>query len=699
MTVIKSIKSYPLPAQKTVVDKPTNSSRIIIIDRSGSMHYEIGNVIDNVIEAVNQFPKGDMISIGWFSTEGGTYRFEIIGYALTDDRSAVVRILNKMRSVINLTCFSEILTDARNVMDTLQTFDLPISLIFHSDGYPVVRNYTSEENKIFSAIKAIRSGLSEVTVVGYGEYYNRELLSRMADALGGKLVHSQNWRTWETIMKEYVASAAPIPRIKIETESDGILFDKDGNVYQVEDGAVFVSPEVSTLFRYDSADENTSDTDPRSVYIAAKILLTKDMVDQAIDLLTELGDVAAAEKVSSAWTPEEFGKAAEYLDSLAKDKNLRFAKGCHPGQKPDLDAPCLLDAIDALVADSEARLWIGRGFNYKKIGVPHVPVDGTPEFVQADDLSLDLNDLVWNEKRLNLSARFVIPGHAMIGKNDLGLPEAYPCIKFRTFSIVTDGRLNVTSAPFSMSRTTFEYLKACGVVVGMVDKNKQVNDITSWFNDAPYMLDFTAVPLVNGSIVLTAPDTETICDALIDLLEQQAYLRVLNAKSKILKEAGITVTEEGLTPEQQAFLESKGIVHGVFRPKMVEGEASDQYIAPTLDIAIKSFSSIPHPDKIYEKQLDGKKLTPSEELVAKAMSDFDQTQPRLDTAEKLLEWIESQKHDLRSVMTETRADVQRAKFAVMLGHRWFAGVDRNNPIYDYMGYTFNFKLGQQEIAI
>ena len=367
--------------------------------------------------------------------------------------------------------------------------------------------------------------------------------------------------------------------------------------------------------------------------------------------------------------------------------------------KPAMDVPCFLDVMDILVDDPETRFWIGRGFQYKKIGRPRKPVEGSPEFVAGADLSLSLDNLVWNEERLNLSALFTIPGKALIGKNDLSLPEEYPCTKFRTFTLVQDGRLNVTSAPFSMSRPTFDILKSFGVLGGMVNKEGKETQVQDWFKDAPYLVNFKNVPLINGQIALEAPNTDYLCANLVDVLNYEARLRVWNAKAKLLKEAGVAVAQEGLTPEQQAYLESRGIVKGVYRPKTEEGEASDSYIAPTLAINIKGFSSLPSPDKVYDKEKEGKKLTPSESLIMGAMKQFDNTQPRVDTPEELLEWIEHTKSDIRYLLRDHRAVVQRAKFAILLGHKWFAGVDRKDPIYVHEGMTFEFKLGQKEIEI
>lgn len=701
MTLINYLKEIPLPPKIAVVQKPATTSRIIILDRSGSMWHEIENVVDNVIQAVKTFPDGDTISVGWFSSEGGLFRFELIGCVLGKDRSAAIRILEGMRSVKALTCFSEIMTDAKQVVNTLTAFNLPISLIFHSDGYPVVNNIQREESNLFDAINIIRPHLAEVLVVGYGEYYNRRLLSRMADALGGKLMHSQTYRDWNTILNEYSLFSNPVPRLPVPVGVGALYFDEEGNVYEPAEGLIYVSMDAGKLYRYLlSNNDLPSDVDDAAVYTLARILLNQERVDEAVDVLTQLGDVAAAEKVSSAWTPQEFGLVSKHLDMLSKFPEIRFEKGCHPGQKPALDAPCLLDVVTALTNDDTAKLWIGRGFDYKRIGKPRKPAEGMAEFLQAPDLALALDGLVWNEKRLNLSALFTIPGMAILEENDLGLPKEYPCIRFKTFTIVNDGRLNITSASFSMSRQTFATLQSYGVIGGMVDKDGSLTPVNAWFKDVPYKVDFSAVPLVNGKTVLTAPKTDYICEILSRLLIHEAELRVLNAKSKALKEAGVVVKEDGLTSEQQAFLASKGIVNGVYRPKMEDVEASDSYIAPTLEIAIKGYSSLPHPDKVAEKDASGnKKLTPSEELIKTTGQMYEMNQPPFETAEKLLEWLEEAKHNIRKAMSDLRAEVQRAKFAVLLGHKWFTGVDRNDPTYEHLGYTFVFKMGEEKIEI
>jgi len=65
-----------------VVPDPVN--HLWIYDRSYSMSYDLAALAKDLIYKAKEIPKGDTLSIGWFSSEG-QHNFILKGFKITDD--------------------------------------------------------------------------------------------------------------------------------------------------------------------------------------------------------------------------------------------------------------------------------------------------------------------------------------------------------------------------------------------------------------------------------------------------------------------------------------------------------------------------------------------------------------------------------------------------------------------------------------
>ena len=119
-------------------------------------------------------------------------------------------------------------------------------LHFFTDGYPVVNNYQKELDSIFSAIKKIKGKIQAAMFVSYGYYFNKELISQMAEKLGAILIQSSMISEYSnTITKLVTLSENQDPKEKVEpivskplavfnlSEQGVVVYgvDEDGNIY------------------------------------------------------------------------------------------------------------------------------------------------------------------------------------------------------------------------------------------------------------------------------------------------------------------------------------------------------------------------------------------------------------------------------------------------------------------------------------
>ena len=88
-------------------EKVKSKHQYIIIDRSGSMYYDIDQVVETIIKYVDTLSEGSKVSLGYFSGYG-QYGLSV-PYTLTKEKDGVVKTVETYRNVGGCTNFTEIL--------------------------------------------------------------------------------------------------------------------------------------------------------------------------------------------------------------------------------------------------------------------------------------------------------------------------------------------------------------------------------------------------------------------------------------------------------------------------------------------------------------------------------------------------------------------------------------------------------------
>ena len=140
----KYLSEYPVSGSSTFKVRPP-INWLMIFDRSGSTHYDLPKLVEDLKILCRKIPSGDTLSLGWFSSEGGQYDFFLKGWRVgSEDFQGLDHLLDQMKSSLSLTCFSEILDEAKTVVETLKVMSGSTSFVlsFFTDGYPIVSNYS-----------------------------------------------------------------------------------------------------------------------------------------------------------------------------------------------------------------------------------------------------------------------------------------------------------------------------------------------------------------------------------------------------------------------------------------------------------------------------------------------------------------------------------------------------------------------------
>ena len=140
---------------------------------------------------------------------------------------------------------------------------------------------------------------------------------------------------------------------------------------------------------------------------------------------------------------------------------------------------------------------------------------------------------------------------------------------------------------------------------------------------------------------------------------------------------------------------------GLYQAPVKAGiEALDFYMTSRFEIKVKGCSSIPAVKKLIEKRTKGKSPTMSESLLVNAYDTYDAFKDSEDSALERKKFLQDGIVALKCLLKPIRQEIQKTKFAVILGKRWFQEFDsRDQTQLVVEGNTFNFKLDEEKVKI
>lgn len=716
-------------AKKAAAAVPAPRNWILLFDRSGSMWGVLDGLVQDIKALARTMNPGDTVSLGWFSGYG-EHNFIVKGFKISGDAdyAALDKMLDRHAQTVGLTCFSEILADTKQVVEDLSVFSNSYSLIFFSDGYPTVGG-NREIETVLKTMEELRADVTTALLVGYGNYYNKQLMTDMSEKLGAALTHSENLKEFRVAADCFLKdSKGAGKRVKIELddvpyakgaskyaaafsvtgETVTLLAQDEGNVvYAAEtDAAVDRVYVLSSVRPKGSEEVSLSEKDVRSgasgheslvqgLYAAAYVLCQTGKTDQAMEALATVGDAYLIDALTNAYTPAEYGVAEKKVVRALAESAGRYVKGYKKNYLPPADAFCLLDVLDVLLDDPQAAFYpYSKSFDYKRIGVKaEVSDPNTPKFRAEDNARVPISSLVWNSSMLNLSVAAKIHGKiGLVGDaSKHGFSQEYPTWVHRNYALVKDGFLNVKVLPVSLSEGSFNELQAHGVI----DDGE-----TFGGESAIYDLHLDRVPVINRAMA----EGRTSATALAKLVASEYELKGKLKALKYFKDELVGDETEkvgvfaALNDAQIAFLEANFIGKNGFSPKVEKGEATDFYYAKEFDIKVKGLSSFPKVADVQKKVKDGKKLTVSDTYVNAGIQEWEKSGMAKQKKEVALAWLTGRIADLLKDQRAISRQIQEVKFAVLLAKKWFDEFQtREENTLSLGDLTFTFALREVKV--
>jgi len=705
---------------ENVVEERASVNHIWIYDRSGSMYGMLSELTEQLITLSRKIPMGDTLTIGWFSGNGQN-NFILKGFKVSDesDYTVLENAIRKNNTTVGLTCFSEILAETRTVIEDLSVFSETFALHFFTDGYP---NMDTSE-KIFNAIKKIDGKISSAMLVGYGYYYHKELMTAMAEKLGAMLIHSSmipEYTESITRLVELSGSGSPKQQIlppvtdplAVFTVTDqGVIL---GSVNE-ETGMVSVTPQgkrtniyyVSTTapegddeIAIDMVGEDNADL--MSALYASSLVLTQQMkTDVALEIIGGIGDKSLVDAVTNSFTIDEYGSVESKLEVAVNEPAARFISGKDTNYLPPNDAFCVFDVITKLMDDDEASfLPYHKGFVYNKVSKPTVTNDEFAKFIPEENPMCAMDDLVWHKNRLNLSVRAIINGSIDLREkegvtaSDVGLADNFPVFVYRNYTFIKDGITNVKKVYVSTTMETKKYFESKGIVI---------DDGDDFDCDGIYGLDLTGIPAINRALAEGNTSATNLCGWIKRDMQISGELKALKNFLKVEYDSATTEDTKLINEKQKELLVANGVdidKGGVYSPKVDSVDSTDMYIAKKFDIKIKGLSSIPSVKKVVEKMASGKNRTLSESVVEVGITKYEDFKATNDDEDMRKIWLVKAIAKLKAEQKGLRGGIQKTKFAIILGKRWFQEFDsREDNVLDYEDWKFTFVLGEEAVKI
>lgn len=665
----------PLAVAAAAVPAPVH--HLIAIDISGSMYSDLPQLrthLKNRLATV--VGEADTVSIIWFSGRGqcGTLvkAMKIRGMA---DLSALHKSIDRYLTATGLTGFKEPLQEASTLVAELRKAEPGhlVNFFFMTDGY----ENQNPEKDVLDLCTSLSKLVDSAAVVEYGWHCNRPLLAKMAEALGGKQIFSEDFTSYVDAFEGALGGSTKRVPVKLDQPAVGPVFAVVGtdllNFVPDAAGVVQVPEGLSALSYQTSApgEPFAKVTDkPGEAWAFTAQLAARGDANSVFEALGALGDVALINQFTNCFSKEDYSRFQEAALAAAADVSKRYVDGYDPTAVPKADAYTVLHLLGELTSSEDNLFYpYHPAFAYERIGAASEQKEPGVKFVPKDKAKgYPVSSVVWNETRPNVSIKVQIDGTvALPDDRPAKLPAQIDTHIFRNYTIIRDGIVHSRTLPVSLGKDSFDKLQAQGLLAG-----------ETWVAGQVYALTFPKLPVINRNMVSTVAAKDTFA-AVVALNALKAETKVFNDWRKRIapKTSDLYLMLYG--EDATEYLKGLGLTtFNGFSPLSTTVKSGDYYIAPELKIDVKGLSSLPKVEDVEKSIAAGKALKLSEFLMApaiKRIADFMASpiyKSAADGTAVLAAWLKSETEALVKKTREAQELLAGQKFAIVVGHAWFS---------------------------
>lgn len=702
--------------------KPQGINHVLIFDCSGSMTYELPSIADHIKNKLyTLLDPADTISAIWFSGQGQSgVIFENVKPANLLELDQMKKGLARWLRPIGLTGFVDPLRILTEIcLRFKQSGNLnPVSVFFLSDGQENQNSPSLVRREVFAS----GSLLSAATVVEYGPYADRQMLSDMAAAWGGSHIMSSDFEAYTPAIESHVGRTVsrrveysiPLTNGLAYSIGDGVI-----ETYEVVDGKVLLPEHVKSLFWIGESPDRAEYTSlPIEAYYALLYVYGLRMKPGIIyPALQNLGDVALIKQYAGCFGKQKYTDFCTRALACTFDADQRFHEGINRNLIPPKDSFTIMDLLRLLTPDDYidiktfeqyqrtsrksvqmTKVDLGDDLRAKLLDLANGK-DADPEQVKAAQTALadavgnvpvalkfvpytqskfPADNLIPNSSRANVGILIRRGGEVDLKSV---LPETMKSVFpegtmethiWRDYLLIKDGDVHVGKLMLHLCQETLikidaqislEKLDQSAVNVGFpYDDEKRNVRLT------PVTFDLSKIPVVNRQSV------ESV--SALDLFKKEMDLLNLKAEAKVfgyyLDQLREKFSSPGLAEiysvEAATFLAEYGITDNGFSPKGEKAaEPVDYYLSKTLVTKIAKLSSLP---KVEETATRGPK-TEGDKLLYPCIKAYENLRQTITRDAALVIELESRLADLRKQIRSLQYQIAEIKFSVIAGQVWF----------------------------
>jgi hypothetical protein len=396
---IPGVSSTPPPSQ------PTN--HILAIDCSGSMAGDLPRIREQLKSKLPLLLKeDDTVSIVWFSgrSQYGTL-LQAEKVAGLTDLQRVNQAIDRWLRPVGMTGFKEPLEEVGKIILKMRAFDSnPIALWFMSDGCD------NEWNRldILKAANHVGIDCSSATIVEYGYYADRPLLTSMAEQMGGSVIFAEDFNRYEPQFEAQLSKGiSGVPKVTIQFIGDivrNLVWSlKDGEILTYapdEEGEILVPADTGTLWYLspvpvgentfnNSATTTWGNSAPVDALYAAISLFAQRMSSNVVySLLKVSGDVRFIKAYTNCFGKQAYSDFVELGKRAAFDPDFQLTDGYNPTYLPAEDAFTVLDLLRVLASDEDNHVLLdSKEFVYNKISRDRVDANEVLTAEEQEELN------------------------------------------------------------------------------------------------------------------------------------------------------------------------------------------------------------------------------------------------------------------------------------------------------------------------
>lgn len=419
------------------------------------------------------------------------------------------------------------------------------------------------------------------------------------------------------------------------------------------------------------------------------------------EILRHLGDARLIKKKANTFGTQKISELESEFLTAAKDPGFRFIDGYNPNLEPKEDAYCVLDLIEDLMQSDDNKWYpMHEAFNYKRIGrkaiaksvITEQDKEELEKLVKAGKVNElkdkieevskkeeglefhyddkegghPITDLVWNEKRANLSVQVRYTGYVELPDNKFDkVPKKFDTQIFRNYTLIKDGVIHSYQLPVSLDEATFNKVQSEGLLAG---EKYEANKI--------YVLNFSELPVINRKMVETMSAKKLFEDE-YELLTLKAKNTVFNHYKKMKIGSKSLDFIEMYGSEAADWLKSLGLASYGFNPPSTLEKSEEEIFVNSLQVKINKLTLMTTKadfDKVLAKVKAKEQLSEREALLLPGIQEFEKFMESMDgiNDEKLIEsWINKKSASFRKRKNELMNSISKAKFLCVIGKSWF----------------------------